>query len=63
MLKSNIHKATLTGTELDYEGSVTLDENFLEKADILPGEQVTAEKVKELQVKIVIVDDKNKPKE
>jgi aspartate 1-decarboxylase len=40
MLKSKIHRATLTGTELDYEGSITIDENLLEKADILPGEQV-----------------------
>ena len=40
MLKSKIHGATLTGTELDYEGSITIDEELLEKADILPGEQV-----------------------
>ena len=40
ILKSKIHKATLTGTDLDYEGSITIDENLLEKADILPGEQV-----------------------
>ena len=40
MLKSKIHGATLTGTELDYEGSITIDEALLEKADILPGEQV-----------------------
>jgi len=40
MLKSKIHGATLTGTELDYEGSITIDQNLLEKADILPGEQV-----------------------
>ncbi len=40
MLKSKIHRATLTGTELDYEGSITVDEELLEKADILPGEQV-----------------------
>ncbi len=40
MLKSKIHRATLTGTELDYQGSITIDENLLEKADILPGEQV-----------------------
>jgi len=112
MLKSKIHRATLTGTNLDYEGSITIDQNLLEKADILPGEkvhvlninngqrfvnyaiaaprdsgtvllngpavrlgaagdkviiisycQVPAEKAKELQVKIVIVDDTNKPKE
>ena len=112
MLKSKIHRATLTGTELDYEGSITVDQNLLEKADMLPGEQVhvlninngqrlvtytisaprgsgtvllngpaarlgtvgdkviiisycqvPAEKAKELQVKIVTVDDGNKPKE
>jgi len=40
MLKSKIHRATLTGTDLDYEGSITIDENLLEKVDILPGEQV-----------------------
>jgi aspartate 1-decarboxylase len=40
MLKSKIHRATLTGIELDYQGSITIDENLLEKADILPGEQV-----------------------
>jgi len=111
MLKSKIHRATLTGTDLDYEGSITIDENLLGKADILPGEQVhvlninngerfvtyaiaappgsgtvllngpaarlgtvgdkviiisyyqvPADKAKGLQVKIVIVDDENKPK-
>ncbi len=40
MLKSKIHGATLTGTELDYQGSITIDRNLLEKADILPSEQV-----------------------
>jgi len=40
MLKSKIHQATLTGTELYYEGSITVDEELLELADILPGEQV-----------------------
>ncbi|MBN1759277.1 MAG: aspartate 1-decarboxylase [Chitinispirillaceae bacterium] len=40
MLKSKIHRATLTGVELDYEGSITVDESLLEKADIVPGEQV-----------------------
>ena len=112
MLKSKIHGATLTGTELDYEGSITIDEGLLEKADILRGEQVhvlninngqrfitytiaaprgsgtvmlngpaarlgmagdkviiisycqiPADKAKELQTKIVIVDNENKPKE
>ena len=40
MLKSKIHRATLTGTELDYEGSIAVDRILLEAADILPGEQV-----------------------
>jgi len=40
MLKSKIHRATLTGVELDYEGSITIDSELLGKTDILPGEQV-----------------------
>ena len=40
MLKSKIHRATLTGTDLDYEGSITVDVDLLEAADILPNEQV-----------------------
>lgn len=112
MLKSKIHRATLTGTEPNYEGSITVDENLLEEADILPSEQVhvlnanngqrfityaiagpqgsgtvllngpaarlgtigdkaiiisycqiPAQKAKDLQAKIVFVDDENKLKE
>ena len=40
MLKSKIHRATLTGTELNYEGSIAVDRVLLDKAGILPGEQV-----------------------
>lgn len=40
MLKSKIHRATLTGKSLDYEGSIAVDESLLKLADILPGEQV-----------------------
>lgn len=40
MLKSKIHRATLTGTELDYEGSIAIDRDLIEAADMLPGEQV-----------------------
>ncbi len=40
MLHSKIHGATLTGTELHYEGSVAVDRLLLDAADILPGEQV-----------------------
>ena len=40
MLKSKIHRATLTGTELEYEGSIAIDSSLIEAADLLPGEQV-----------------------
>jgi len=40
MLRSKIHRATLTGTELDYEGSIAIDRDLLDAADMLPGEQV-----------------------
>lgn len=40
MLKSKIHRAALTGTELDYEGSIAIDRQLMEAAHLLPGEQV-----------------------
>jgi len=40
MLKSKIHRATVTQTELQYEGSLTLDSHLMETADILPNEKV-----------------------
>ncbi|VGO20361.1 aspartate 1-decarboxylase [Pontiella sulfatireligans] len=40
MKKSKIHTATVTGLELYYEGSVTIDRNLMDMADMLPGEQV-----------------------
>jgi aspartate 1-decarboxylase len=40
MLKSKIHRVTLTGCDLNYEGSISIDSELLEAADILPGEQV-----------------------
>jgi aspartate 1-decarboxylase len=40
MLKSKIHRATCTGADVSYEGSVTVDPVLLEAADILPYEQV-----------------------
>ena len=40
MKKSKIHTATVTGLELYYEGSITIDRDLLEQADMLPGEQV-----------------------
>lgn len=40
MKKSKIHTATITGLQLYYEGSVTIDQDLLDRANILPGEQV-----------------------
>jgi aspartate 1-decarboxylase len=40
MFKSKIHRATVTATDKDYEGSITVDSDLLETADILPYEQV-----------------------
>ncbi len=40
MLKSKIHRAHVTGANLDYEGSISLDKTLMREADILPYEQV-----------------------
>jgi aspartate 1-decarboxylase len=40
MKKSKIHTATITGLELYYEGSITIDRDLMDAADMLPGEQV-----------------------
>ncbi|ASN54087.1 aspartate 1-decarboxylase [Sinomonas sp. R1AF57] len=41
MFKSKIHRATVTHADLHYVGSVTIDLDLLEAADILPGELVS----------------------
>jgi aspartate 1-decarboxylase len=40
MLKSKIHRATVTDADLHYEGSISIDEKLLEEAGIVPYEQV-----------------------
>ena len=40
MLKSKIHRATVTACELHYAGSITIDSELMERADLLPGELV-----------------------
>jgi aspartate 1-decarboxylase len=40
MMKGKIHRATVTDANLDYQGSITVDEGLLEKAGIIPYEQV-----------------------
>ncbi|MEI6610548.1 MAG: aspartate 1-decarboxylase [Deltaproteobacteria bacterium] len=40
MLKSKIHRATVTDADLHYEGSISIDEKLMEEADMIPYEQV-----------------------
>jgi aspartate 1-decarboxylase len=40
MLKSKIHRATVTQADLHYVGSITLDQDLMDAADLLAGEQV-----------------------
>jgi len=40
MLKSKIHRATVTDANINYEGSITIDRKLMKEADILPYEQV-----------------------
>jgi len=40
MLKSKIHRATVTATNLDYDGSITIDRELMKAADIIPYEKV-----------------------
>ncbi len=40
ILKSKIHRATVTGAEINYMGSISIDKNLMEHAKILPYERV-----------------------
>lgn len=40
MVKSKIHRVTVTESNLDYIGSITIDQDLMDAADILPGERV-----------------------
>ncbi|MEU8074945.1 aspartate 1-decarboxylase [Catellatospora citrea] len=40
MLKSKVHRATVTQAELHYVGSLTLDPDLMDAADLLPGELI-----------------------
>ncbi len=40
MMKSKIHQATVTEANLHYVGSITIDRNLMDEADILPNEKV-----------------------
>lgn len=40
MMKGKIHRATVTETDLHYEGSIGIDRNWMDEAGLLPNEQV-----------------------
>jgi aspartate 1-decarboxylase len=40
MMKAKLHRATVTGADLDYEGSIAIDRDLLDQSGILPHEQV-----------------------
>jgi aspartate 1-decarboxylase len=40
MMKSKIHRATITEANLDYVGSITIDRDLMDAADLLPNEKV-----------------------
>ncbi|MFN3352422.1 MAG: aspartate 1-decarboxylase [Brevundimonas sp.] len=40
LMKSKLHRAVVTQADLDYEGSIAIDRDLLDAADILPHEQV-----------------------
>lgn len=40
MLRAKLHRLTVTQCDINYEGSITLDDALLKAADILPGERV-----------------------
>jgi len=40
LLKSKIHRAQVTGASLDYEGSLTIAEDLMEKVGLLPHERI-----------------------
>jgi aspartate 1-decarboxylase len=40
MLKSKIHRATVTACDVDYVGSITIDPDLMRAADLVPNEQV-----------------------
>jgi aspartate 1-decarboxylase len=40
MMKSKLHRATVTDADLNYEGSISIDEGLMEAAEIIPYEKV-----------------------
>lgn len=40
LLRAKIHRATVTQAEIDYVGSITIDQNLIDASGILPGEEV-----------------------
>jgi aspartate 1-decarboxylase len=68
MLKSKIHRARVTQADLHYVGSVTIDADLMDAADLLEGEQVTIvaystmedAEARTFQPRVVFVDADNR---
>ena len=62
MMKSKIHRATVTQANLDYVGSITIDRELMDAADLLPNEKVQIvdnDNGNRLET-VVFVDDRNR---
>jgi aspartate 1-decarboxylase len=57
MLKSKIHRATVTGADVDHEGSITIDQELMEAARLVEEEVLNHRPV------LVYVDEKNRVEE
>ena len=53
VFKSKIHRVTVTASDLNYIGSITIDEELIDAAGLVVGERVYIEKVKENLAKFV----------
>ncbi|MEK7582068.1 MAG: aspartate 1-decarboxylase [Patescibacteria group bacterium] len=59
VLRSKIHKATVTETDLNYIGSITIDEELMEKAGFWPGEKVlVASNTSGVRLETYVIDGK-----
>jgi len=57
IMKSKIHKAKVTASELDYEGSITIDSELIKKAHLLIGEKVlVANLVNGLRIETYVIE-------
>ena len=66
LLKSKIHRATVTEADLNYEGSITIDAQLMLAVNIVEFEQVADFHENEIaghQPTIIVVDENNQPRD